>query len=289
MHRQVQVFSRWAVVAYSSLALCYPVKGKAQIEDTTHPVLAQADTATLPASSGRHRVGDTLVSYLKTPLAPKSLSWKAIVIPTALIGYGTLSFTSEWAEDINIFGRRFATNNGDPDRKTHIDDYTQHMPAVAVVGLNIAGVRGRNNIIDATLLYGMSSGIAGGIVKPLKRFTDSRRPDNSDALSFPSGHTATAFVSAEFLRQEYKDVSPWIGAAGYSVAILTGYLRMYNNKHWFSDVVAGAGIGILSTRVSYWLYPKMKNFVLRKTSAGNTMILPVYSDGYIGFTASHRF
>jgi membrane-associated phospholipid phosphatase len=91
-------------------------------------------------------------------------------------------------------------------------------------------------------MYAMSLGLANIVVMPVKHWTAERRPDSSDLLSFPSGHTATAFVSAEFLRQEYKHLSPWITTGGYAMAVLTGYLRMYNNKHWLSDVAAGAGI-----------------------------------------------
>jgi membrane-associated phospholipid phosphatase len=43
------------------------------------------------------------------------------------------------------------------------------------------------------------------------------------------------------------------------MAATTGYLRMYNNKHWFGDVVAGAGVGILSAKFSYWLFEKLNN------------------------------
>ena len=45
--------------------------------------------------------------------------------------------------------------------------------------------------------------------------------------------------------QEYKDVSVWYGISGYIVATGTGFFRIYNNKHWLTDVAAGAGIGIL--------------------------------------------
>ena len=236
-----------------------------------------------------HRVGDSVMAFLTKPLQPKPLSWKAIVIPGALIAYGTLSVTSDELNRINLTGRRWAAPNEDPNRKTSIDDYTQVIPAIAVYGLHIAGIRGKNNIIDATLMYCMSLGIANAVVMPVKHWTAHRRPDSSDDLSFPSGHTATAFVSAEFLRQEYKDLSPWIGAGGYACAILTGYLRMYNNKHWFSDVAAGAGIGILSTRVTYWLYPKMKNFILGKTPSTSTMLWPTYGDGRVGICMLHAF
>ena len=71
--------------------------------------------------------------------------------------------------------------------------------------------------------------------------------------SFPSGHTATAFMTATMLNKEYGHKSPWIGIGAYSVATATGLMRMANNKHWLSDVLTGAGIGILSTELGYYL------------------------------------
>lgn len=234
--------------------------------------------------------GDTSAARIRYRAESKPLSWRSVGIPTALVGFGTLSFTSDWARDINLFGRRFTSGGGnDPNERTNIDDHTMYLPAVAFAGLQIGGVRGKNNVVDATVMYAISNAIAYyGVVNPLKKFTATRRPDSSDVRSFPSGHTASAFVAAEFLRQEYKDVSPWIGAAGYGCAVLTGYLRMYNNRHWFSDVVAGAGVGILSTRVTYWLYPKVRRLTRPKTP-GNTMIVPTYMNGSIGFSAMQRF
>ena len=94
-----------------------------------------------------------------------------------------------------------------------------------------------------------------------KEATGILRPDRSTYNSFPSGHTAIAFASAEFLRMEYKDVSVWYGIAGYTVATAVGGLRVYNNRHWFSDVLTGAGVGILSTQlassVQPWLSQKL--------------------------------
>lgn len=94
--------------------------------------------------------------------------------------------------------------------------------------------------------------------------------------SFPSGHTATAFMGAEFLRKEYWDVSPWIGVAGYAVAAGTGFFRMYNNRHWLTDVLTGAGIGILSTQAAYWLYPTITKTFFRKRYK-NIFISPYFS------------
>ena len=76
----------------------------------------------------------------------------------------------------------------------------------------------------------------------LKNITKVERPDGSSNNSFPSGHTATAFAGAECMYREYKDQSIWYGIEGYAVATATGLFRMYNDRHWLTDVVAGAGI-----------------------------------------------
>ena len=76
-------------------------------------------------------------------------------------------------------------------------------------------------------------------------------------------------VGAEIFWQEYNHKSKWLASSGYLIAATTGYLRMYNNKHWFSDVVAGAGIGILSTKITYWLLPKIMSKINRPKSSEN--------------------
>jgi membrane-associated phospholipid phosphatase len=124
-------------------------------------------------------------------------------------------------------------------------------------------------------------------VSSLKSITMRLRPDSSDYLSFPSGHTAEAFANAEFLRLEYRHKSIWYGIAGYVVAGFTGYLRMYNNKHYLSEVLAGAGIGILSTDLSYWLYPKVKGMFV-KHGVKNAMVLPFYQRSVAGLSLSYQ-
>ena len=87
---------------------------------------------------------------------------------------------------------------------------------------------------------------------------------------------------------EYKDVSPWYGIAGYAMATATGMLRMYNDKHWMSDVVAGAGVGIASTRLAYWLYPKVKH-LLWKDKPTAPLLMPSYSNGSVGLVFAYHF
>jgi membrane-associated phospholipid phosphatase len=65
--------------------------------------------------------------------------------------------------------------------------------------------------------------------------------------SFPSGHTTSAFAAAAAVSSETSRWWPgtrWvIGPILYAGAALTGVSRMYNNRHWMSDVLAGAGVG----------------------------------------------
>ena len=76
--------------------------------------------------------------------------------------------------------------------------------------------------------------------------------ERPSSFSFPSGHTATAFMGATLLAHEYGHKSVWIPIAGYSVATATGVLRILNNKHYASDVLVGAAIGIVSAELAYW-------------------------------------
>lgn len=228
-------------------------------------------------------VVDSLIGDFKTPVKPKGLSWKAVAIPAGMIMLGTAVTFSNTMKEANLFVREELYEERGNQNKIHLDNYTLFAPAVAVYALNLAGVKGKNNFVDRSIMYGMSNLIANGLVFGTKSWSGVLRPDSSDRFSFPSGHTAEAFVSAEFLRQEYKDRSPWYGVAGYATAVATGVLRMYNNKHWLNDVVVGAGVGILSVRLSYWLYPVIKNAIIKKTGGRtNTMILPTYQNGAVG-------
>jgi hypothetical protein len=151
-------------------------------------------------------------------------------------------------------------NGFSPNRKfTRIDDYIQHLPAVSVFALDGLGFKGKNKPEKQLLLYAGSNIIGAGVTQSLKRIVNRERPNGANRRSFPSGHTATAFIAAELLNQEFGHISPWIGIAGYTTASATAYLRLYNNEHWLGDVLAGAAIGMASTKIVYWIDKKLKS------------------------------
>lgn len=160
---------------------------------------------------------------------------------------------ASWSERENI---REIRNRYIPTFKVGYDDYLQYSPAAAVFGLKIAGVKGRNNTLRATISYASSLAIMGIIVNTVKNSVDVERPDGSANNSFPSGHTSMAFTNATFLHKEYGLVNPLYSIGGYSAATFTGLGRNLNNRHWISDVLAGAGIGILSTELGYFFINK---------------------------------
>ena len=206
-------------------------------------------------------------------------------IPSGLILTGTAATYSNWGQDLNnsLQGQLYT-----PGKHTKLDDYIALSPSVAVYALNLLGNKGKHSFTDRTILIGTSYLIAYPIVIGTKEITGILRPDGSTYNSFPSGHTAIAFASAEFLRMEYKDVSAWYGIAGYTVATTVAGLRMHNNRHWFSDVLTGAGVGILSTQLAYRVQPWLSQKLFKRAHS-NTSILPQLGKNSGGFVLSIRF
>lgn len=214
-------------------------------------------------------------------------TYKKLIVPTVLISYGVASLSIKGLKQLNS-STQYEISEHRPD-KIKLDNYTQFAPAVLVYGLNAAGVQGKHNLRDRSIIYGTSMLISSAITLPLKHIVKEERPDESNALSFPSGHTAIAFASAQFMFREYKDTNFWLGISGYSFAVFTGVYRMLNNKHWFGDVVGGAGFGILSTELAYWLYPKINTLLGGKKEKSQTMIMPFYQQGNMGIGLVKNF
>ena len=153
--------------------------------------------------------------------------------------------------------KSFRQNNGDKhvlltDFKTRIDDYLQFFGPTVTVGLKAAGVEGRSDWGRFLATTAMSYGLMGIFVNGIKYTAKEMRPDGTTANSWPSGHTATAFVGATILHKEYgRTRSPWYSVAAYGSATATGVMRVLNNRHWISDVLSGAGIGIMSGELAY--------------------------------------
>ena len=172
-------------------------------------------------------------------------------VPLFLAGIAIKGDKANFRQD---YGNAHANTRLLTSFKTRIDDYTQFFGPAMTVGLKLGGVEGRSDWPRLFASAAMSYGIMAGFVNGIKYTAKEMRPDGSTANSWPSGHTATSFVGATLLHKEYGLTrSPWYSVAGYGVATATGIMRILNNRHWISDVMSGAGIGIMSTELGYAL------------------------------------
>ena len=187
-----------------------------------------------------------------------------LILPLSLIGASTLGFVEPIKEMCVDFQGNVNNWRGDC-RSTVVDDYLQYVPLASVYGLSLLGADAKHNYVDRTLEVGVAGVALVGIVGGAKFLIQKERPDGSDFDSFPSGHSAKAFMGAELVRIEYGEEHPWLAVGAYTIATATGALRVYNNQHWLSDVIAGAGVGILSARIGYWLLPYTKRMMHRLT------------------------
>lgn len=162
-----------------------------------------------------------------------------------------------------------------PEFHRNLDNYMQLAPAAVLLGMKAAGVPSRSSWGRMLVSDAFSAALTVSVVQSLKHTTNIMRPDGTDNHSFPSGHTATAFMAATMLVKEYGYLSPWISVGAYSCATVTGLMRVVNNKHWLSDVMVGAGTGILATEFGYWIAD-----IVFKNRGLNIMEEP---EGYTGY------
>jgi hypothetical protein len=221
------------------------------------------------------------------PVVERGITLRSFVLPGAMFAYGIIALNSDGLEDWNQ-GVKETVWTDHPHKQVSIDNYLQWAPGAALLGLNLSGVRGKHNFKDLSMMYGLTLLIESSITTSVKLVSGETRPNGAGTESFPSGHTANAFSGAELLRLEYKDVSPWYGISGYMAATGTGFLRIYNNKHWASDVIAGAGVGIASARLAWYLYPVFKKVFSRHHDL-STIILPTYENSKLGLGLVHAF
>lgn len=180
-----------------------------------------------------------------------------LVAPALLITTGSiLHFNAKESFDIPV-DRLTSTWRGDRPKFTG-SDYLRFLPVAADLSLGCLGVDSKHSFIDRSLEAAWAYGLflTSGYV--VKHVIDSPRPDGSSSTSFPSGHAGMAFAGAELVRIEYG--WGW-GAGAYAVAAGISVSRLYDNEHWASDLLAGAGLGLLCAHAGEWLLEPTKDLL----------------------------
>ncbi len=194
-----------------------------------------------------------------------------LILPGALITVGALGV----ATPPFVKARKWINQEIGIHKCAPADDILQYLPAAGYLFLDFAGVKSRRPFVDRIVVGVTGAIIATALTRGTKLCVNEQRPTGSSRNSFPSGHTTTAFLGAELLRQDY---GPWVGAAGYVVASGVGVMRILNGRHWLNDVLAGAGVGIISARAAEWLLPFNRRWLgLDKRRGQAALLLPTYS------------
>jgi membrane-associated phospholipid phosphatase len=255
---------------FLSLALLLPLASAPQ------PVTAQVPLATPAPADTTHKYQNP--GGVSSPVKKsffKSKGFRASIVPAVLIGYGVSTingngFYSSYdaKNDIrHVFG----------DYRNHIDDFLQWAPYLEIPVVLLAGVESHNDRLNLGLVIVKSELIMLSSVYVVKTLAGVERPDGSDKLSFPSGHTAQAFLAASIVHTEFRDKSQWYGIGAYTLATSVAAFRMINNKHWESDVVAGAGFGILSAHVAYLTHRNRWGHKPTGRGIGDTSFMPMWT------------
>jgi membrane-associated phospholipid phosphatase len=164
-------------------------------------------------------------------------------------------------------------------RWKNVADFGLHVTeAISVAGLTTAVLRG---------VAGRSRPYVVGDTSA-RDFHFGRGFDNHDLQSFPSGHATSAFALASTVTSESERWWPhktWIVAPlMYGAATLSGFGRMYNDRHWASDIVSGAAIGTFAgIKVVRYSHGHPSNFIDR-FFLGSMVAAGPYGDVKVGFS-----
>ena len=235
----------------------------------------------LPAISAIEKTDSIAIQHIESPTGFKA---KQLILPGALIAVGASSLFFSPMKDLDKSIQKGMIDLRGNHHRIKLDEYLRYVPTAITATFLIkdffsdSPTSGINGLINPVLSTATATATMYILTQGLKHTIKRTRPDGSDIHSFPSGHTASVFMSAESVRISY---GKWCGLVAYSAATATAFLRLYNNRHWLSDVIAGAGIGILSARVGEWLVPferKILGLDKKGNKASTSMIaLPTFT------------
>lgn len=220
----------------------------------------------------------------KMPVVEYKFNAKHLILPASLITVGAVGTAIDGMNDFHLFSRKSDV------KKIRVDDYLEWGMLGWVFVCDLMG-KEKHNWVDQLMLVTLAEGMNAAMTRTLKYTVKETRPDGGP-YSFPSGHTANAFLGAHMAYKEFKDSSPVLAYSGYAIALFVAGSRLYNNRHWVADVVAGAGFGILSVELAYLTYFPIRNAIARKVNrkaAQNMVIAPTLNGQGGGLYFSYSF
>lgn len=191
---------------------------------------------------------------------------------------------------VNDFFHSNRNSNLDYVSKKFLEPFGANYSLLLMSGFLAHGLLARNERSVSTALLSLESFALSSLFTRIPKIIAGReRPDNLQGegpfaikgpfygSSFPSGHTTAAFSVASVIATQYRETK-WVPVAAYSVASLVGLSRIYDNKHWLTDVIGGAAIGTL-----------VGNLVSHRTSNSKLTIVPFGNSTYQGINLTYTW
>ena len=243
----------------------------------SNAVFAQIDTISLNKAYIKKYWDDTK-SIITSPARWQQDDW--ITFGVLASGTGSLMFADQTIAD---FSQEHRSSEVDRFSANFLEPFGFKYSMVLMSGFFAHGILAKNKKSVSTGLLAFESFVlASLIVRVPKNVFGRERPDNwsSDGpfdfngpfhgVGFPSGHTAASFAVASVIATQYRE-HKWVPIVAYSVASLAGLSRVYDNKHWLSDVVAGAAIGTL-----------VGNLVSHRSADSKLSVVPIGNSNFQG-------
>lgn len=216
-------------------------------------------------------------SFVVSPAKWRAKQWIELGV---VAGAGVLAYTQEERIQAYFVGHQSlaATNFS----KYAFEPFGRFAP-VLIGGLYLGGRLAKDSRLAGTSLTAAKAFVVSTIFTQIgKQLTHRHRPyqddvadhanwdgpfGNFDFNSFPSGHATAAFSMATVYAMEYSN-TVWVPVLAYTLVTGTSLSRVYDNKHWASDVIIGSALGFVTGRFMWKQSRKGNNKVVVLPSAG---------------------
>lgn len=245
---------------------------------------AQIDTISLNKAYIKKYWDDTK-SIITSPARWQQDDW--ITLGVLISGTGSLMFADQAIAD---FSQEHRSNEIDRFSANFMEPFDLEYSMLLMSGFFAHGILAKNKKSVSTALLAFESYVLASLITRVpKNLLGRERPDNWEGNgpfvfkgpfhgnSFPSGHTTASFAIASVIATQYRE-HKWVPIVAYSVASLTGLSRVYDNKHWLTDVVAGATIGTL-----------VGNLVSHRSADSKLSVVPIGNSNFQGVRLSYTW
>ncbi|MDA3837616.1 MAG: phosphatase PAP2 family protein [Candidatus Delongbacteria bacterium] len=226
----------------------------------------------------------------KIALSPFTSTWKGYLTTAAVVGTGLILFNNDKIITKNISSNYSKSNNAIAETFMLFGD--KYFMGSVYIASYVTSIFTDDVRLRKTSLLAIESALFSAfITQSLKFLIHRHRPEDGEGpyvndgasfkteqLSFPSGHTTFAFSTAKIINECYSD-KKYLPYITYPIATMAALSRVYDKKHWASDVLTGAAIGYFTASI-----------IMNRYSDKTTEIYPIVADqNTYGLTLSYTF